>query len=205
MNIKEFAFELAQKLGEIDSLDMVILFGSASRDEMHKKSDVDILLLFDTEGDPELDDQGKLVHQIAGEIEKKHNMDNPFSFVFMNRNEKLDSEFLWEVAKDGIVLYTHPELIIGKKDNLNPAALISYSFGNIPPKNKMYVKRRLYGYQVKSTHKGKEYLSKGKGIIEKYGKKMGRATFIIDSKHVDEILDLFTEKKVKYKLTKIWI
>jgi predicted nucleotidyltransferase len=205
MNIKEIAFELAQKLGEINTLETVILFGSASREEMHKKSDIDILLIFGSAGDPELGEEGKLVHKIAGEIEKIHELDNPFSFVFMNRNEKLDSDFLWEVAKDGNVLFTRPELILGKKDNLNPAAFISYTFGNIPAKNKMYVKRRLYGYQVKSIHQGKEYLSKGEGIIEKHGKKMGRATFIIEAAYVEEILDLFMEKKVKYKLTKIWI
>lgn len=37
MNIKTTAFELAQKLGEMDTLKEAILFGSAARDEMHKK------------------------------------------------------------------------------------------------------------------------------------------------------------------------
>jgi len=37
MNIKTSAFELAQKLGEIETLKEAILFGSAAREEMHKK------------------------------------------------------------------------------------------------------------------------------------------------------------------------
>jgi hypothetical protein len=40
----------------------------------------------------------------------------------------------------------------------------------------MFVKRKLYGYKVKSVHEGKEYVNEGKGIILQYGKKMGRAT-----------------------------
>lgn len=108
---------------------MAVLFGSAAMREMHKKSDVDILLLFDAIDDPELGEEGKIVHKIAGEIEKEYDMDNPFSFVFKNKNEKLDYDFLWEVAKNGIVLYAPPETILGKKDHLNPAAFISYAFG----------------------------------------------------------------------------
>ena len=77
MNIKESAFGLAQKLGEIKTLDEAVLFGSAARGEMHKKSDIDILLLFNAKHDPELREEANLVHKIAGEIEKKLNMENP--------------------------------------------------------------------------------------------------------------------------------
>lgn len=205
MNIETTAFDLAQKLGEIATLDLAVLFGSATRGEMHKKSDIDILLLFNADHDPELGVEGDKVHEIAGEIEKTHELDNPFSFVFMNKDETLDSDFLWEVAKDGIVLFSRPELFLGHKENLQPAAFISYTFQDLPAKDKMYVKRRLYGYRVKSVHQGKEYLSEGKGIVQEHGKKMGRATFLIDAAHVDEIVNLFQEKKVKYKISKVWM
>jgi predicted nucleotidyltransferase len=205
MNIKASSFELAQKLGEIPTLEVAILFGSASRGEMHKKSDIDILLLFNAEHDPELGPEGDQVHEIAGEIEKIYDLENPFSFVFMNKSDDLDSDFLWEVAKDGIVLFSRPELFLGQKENLQPAAFISYSLPNIPAKDKMYVKRKLYGYKVKSVHQGKEYISEGKGIVQEHGKKMGRATILIGAKYVDEILKLFHERKVKYKLSKVWL
>ncbi|MDP3066711.1 MAG: nucleotidyltransferase domain-containing protein [Methanobacteriaceae archaeon] len=205
MNIRECAFELAQKLGEIPSLETAILFGSAAREEMHKKSDIDILLLFDAENDPELGGEGEKVHKIAGEIEKKYKMENPFSFVFMNKKDNLDSDFIWEAAKDGIVLFSRPELILGQKENLKPNAFISYAFQDIPPKDKMYVKRKLYGYVVKSVHNGKEYLSEGKGIVSLHGKKMGRATILIEAPYVDEILELFRERNVKYKLSRVWV
>jgi hypothetical protein len=34
-------------------------------------------------------------------------------------------------------------------------------------------------YRVKKEHKGKEYISEREGIVSKYWKKIGRATFII--------------------------
>jgi len=71
----------------------------------------------------------------------------------MNKNEDLDSDFLWEVTKDGIVLYAHSERILSQKENLQPS--ISHNFSDMPAKDKMYVKRKIYGYQVKSVIKGK--------------------------------------------------
>ncbi|NYB53055.1 MAG: nucleotidyltransferase domain-containing protein [Methanobacteriaceae archaeon] len=205
MNVEVISFELARKLSKISSLEAVVLFGSAARGEMHKKSDIDILLYFDADHDPEIGEEGRLVHKLAGEVEKKYHMDNPFSFVFMNKNENIDSEFLWEVAKDGVVLYALPSRILGKEDYLKPSAFISYSFKGLPARDKMFVKRRLYGYQVKSIHGGKEYFNEGKGIVQEQGKKMGRATFLIDASHVDEVLELFHEKNVQYKIIKVWV
>lgn len=199
------AFELAQSLKYIPNIDAVILFGSTVRDELHKKSDIDIFLMFDSPNNPEIGEEGLEAQKIAVKIENKYNLQNPFSFVFFNRKESVDSDFLWEVVKDGITLYCKTELILGQKEFLKPAAFISYTYGDIPPKDKMFVKRQLYGYRVKKKHKDKEYISEREGIVSKYGKKMGRATFIIEAKKVDEILLLFDEKKVKYSLTKIWI
>jgi len=199
------AFELAQNLKDIPNMEAVILFGSAVKNELHKKSDIDIFLMFDSPNNPELGEEGLKAQTIAFKVEKKYNLQNPFSFVFFNRKESVDSDFLWEVVKDGITLYCKTDLILGQKEFLKPAAFISYTYGDIPPKDKMYVKRQLYGYKVKKKHKDKEYVSEREGIISKYGKKMGRATFIIEAKKVDEILLLFDERLVKYSLTKIWI
>lgn len=206
MNIKDAAFELAQNLKEIQGIEAVILFGSAVKGEMHKKSDIDIFLMFNLPNkNPEIGEEGREAQRIAIKIENKYKLQNPFSFVFFNRGESIDSDFLWEVVKDGITLYCKPELILGQKEFLKPAALISYTYGNIPQKNKMYIKRQLYGYKVKKKHKNKEYISEREGIVSKYGKKLGRATFIVEAKKTDEILKLFEEKGVKYSLTKIWI
>jgi predicted nucleotidyltransferase len=209
-NLKEVphldaAFELAQNLKDIPYIEAVILFGSAVKNELHKKSDIDIFLMFNSPNNPEIGEESLKAQKIAVKIENKYNLHNPFSFVFFNRKESVDSDFLWEVVNGGITLYCKTDLILGQKEFLKPAAFISYTYGDIPSKDKMFVKRQLYGYKVKKKYKEKEYISEREGIISKYGKKMGRATFIIEAKKVDEILLLFDEKKVKYSLTKIWI
>ena len=205
MNIVLAAVELAQKLKTIPTLEAAILFGSAAKGEMHKKSDIDILLLFNTDHNPEIGEEGKIVHRYAGEIEESYKLENPFSFVFINRGESVDSDFLWEVAKNGIVLYCRPERIVGKETYLKPALIISYRFPDIPQKDKMFIKRRLYGYKVSTVHKGKEYTSKKDGLVNHYGKKIGKAVFLIDAEKSDEIIKLFDSKNAIYGITKVWI
>lgn len=205
MSIRNAAVELAQNLKNLPDLEAIILFGSAVKEEMHKKSDIDILLVFDSPGNPEIGEEGKEAQKTAIEIENKYSLKNPFSFVFFNLGESIDSDFLWEVTKDGEILYCKTEMVLGRKDFLKPAAFISYTYGEIPAKDKMFVKRQLYGYKVKKKHKNKEYISEKEGIISKYGKKMGRATFIIAAKKVDDIIRLFEEKHVKYNMARIWI
>jgi len=205
MKAKYAALELAQKLREIGYLEAIILFGSAARDEMHKKSDIDILLLFNSPHNPETGEEASMVHRMAGEIEMEYKLENSFSFVFMNRGEKLDSDFLWEVARDGMMLYCKVEKLLGQEEYLKPMALISYQFKGMAPKDKMYVKRRLYGYQVRKNIEGKEYLSEGKGIVTEDGRKIGRATFMIDAEKSKEIIELFEGRGVKYSIRKIWV
>ncbi len=69
----------------------------------------------------------------------------------------------------------------------------------------MFIERRLYGYRVKKMHNNKEYISEKEGMVSKHGKKVGRATFIIENEKIDSIMELFQEKKVFYSLNRIWI
>ena len=69
----------------------------------------------------------------------------------------------------------------------------------------MYVKRRIYGYRVQKTIKGKKYVIEGKGIVTEHGRKIGRATFIIEAGKTNEIIKLFEEKGVKYSISRIWL
>jgi len=205
MSIMLAAVELAQKIRTIPTIEAAILFGSAAKGEMHKKSDIDILLIFNTDHNPEIGEEGKIVHEYAGEIEEIYKLENPFSFVFINKGEHVDSDFLWEVAKNGIVLYCRPERMVGKETYMKPALVVSYRFPSIPQKDKMFIKRRLYGYMVRKIYKGKEYISKKEGLVNQYGKKIGKAVFLIDAKKSDEITKLFDSKNVMYSVTKIWI
>ena len=204
VNALHAALEFAQIGKEIPTLQAIILFGSAAAGEMHKKSDIDLLLVFDTATTPETGDEAKVINRRAREIERKYKLENPFSFVFLNRGEGIDADFLWEVTKTGFVLYLKTESVIGRREFLTPSLIFSYSFQGIQPKDQMYVNRRLYGYRSKVVHGGKEYVNEKPGLVQLYGKKMGRATFIVDARKSDEVRRLFDERSILYKMVKTW-
>lgn len=197
-------FEFSKKIREIDTLMAVVLYGSAVKGDMHKKSDIDLFLLFNAKHDPEKGEEAELVHKIAGEVEKKYKLKNPFSFVFLNYDEKIDTDFLWETAKDGTIIYAKPEIIIGRREWLKPMLLITYSFENASHKDKMFVRRKLYGYRVEKKYKGKKYVSTSEGFVNKCGEKIGKSSFLIPADKSVYVIELFDKYRIKYSIKKIW-
>ncbi|MGA3359022.1 MAG: nucleotidyltransferase domain-containing protein [Halobacteriota archaeon] len=194
-----------QAIRSIPTLEAVILFGSAATGEVHKKSDIDLLLLFNADHNPELGDEAKLVHTRAGEVERAYELVNPFSFVFANRGEDLDTDFLWQVARDGLLLYGKPERLLGSDEYFTPMLVVSYDLSDLPRKDRVYVERKLYGYRARPTYKEKEYAIEREGLVTQYGRRLGRGAFMIDARSSEMALHLLDERKVKHTAIKAWI
>ena len=200
---------LVQAIKSLPTLEAVILFGSAATGEMHKKSDIDLLLLFNADHNPELGEEARYIHAHAGEIERTYKLENPFSFVFVNRGEQIDTDFLWEVARDGLMLYGRPEALLGRETylTLTPVSIISYSLSGIPRKDRVFVERKLYGYHARQTYKEKEYAIERGGIVTQalHGKRLSRGALIIDARSADGVLHLFNERSIGHTVIKAWI
>jgi predicted nucleotidyltransferase len=102
--------EFIRRADEISNLKAAVLFGSAVDGTMTKKSDIDVLLLFDTDHNPELGDEMKAALNLSGNIAKKFDLPYSFSFVAKNLNDPKDVEpdFLWRVAEKGEELLLLP-------------------------------------------------------------------------------------------------
>lgn len=136
----EFALPLLDfmnRLEEVPHLRAAILYGSVVKGEVHKKSDIDVLLLFEMKGNPETRREGRVVHGIASEVSKRHNLKHSFSFVMYNVNDIGPNEidFISEVIKDGIGLWTRPDVgvLVKPTSALRPKTLVSYSLMRIVP------------------------------------------------------------------------
>jgi len=194
--------------GEIPNLKVAVLFGSVVKGEFHKKSDIDVLLLFDSEKNPEVGDESTAAHKVASDILSRYDIPHSFSFVMENINDpRLDAQFLRTVVNEGIIIWALPEVKILEKEhpNMEPATIFSYSLTSLTPKEKMAVHRALYGYKVDKTVKGRRYLNETKGIVGEAGEKLGDGVFMVPSRVSEEIIDIFKEYKVKYNKKDIWI
>jgi predicted nucleotidyltransferase len=186
--------DFADKVSKITDLKGIILFGSVVTGDMSKKSDIDLLLIFDTDHNPEIGEEAKLIQQTASEISSKYDLAIPFSFVFINKKDinEVDSDFLWNVTKEGVVIWGNPQYILMKTPHpsLEPMILIRYSVKELNERNKRKLLRWLY------TSK--------KNIIDESKEKWGPGVLLIKAKKYDEIKFLFDEFKVKYSVKKIW-
>lgn len=198
--------DFANNAEKIPNLVSAILYGSIVKGEMHKKSDIDILLLFDTDHNPELGDESKIAHAISHDIMKKHHSSNPISFVLSNINsiEQSEVDFLWNTAKEGVIIWGKPNLSMLKlKDVLEPRLLITYSMNNLERKEKVRIHRALHGYKSRTTVNGKLYLTKKKGLLKK-GECLGQNTLLLPAEKADPVTSVLDKFRVKYSVKKLW-
>ncbi|MEN4006442.1 MAG: nucleotidyltransferase domain-containing protein [Methanobacteriaceae archaeon] len=186
--------DLIEKAGEIPNLIAIILFGSAVTGGVSKKSDIDLLLVFDTDHNPEIGRESEIAHKIATEISIKHDLRHSFSLIFVNKKhmEEIEPDFLWNVAKEGILIWSRPvDILMGENHpSLEPMILIKYSTKNLKENEKRKLLRSLYSSQKKLINKEKERL--GQGIILTTAEKFDK---------LKELLDSFN---ANYSVKKIW-
>jgi predicted nucleotidyltransferase len=186
--------DFVERARSIPNLIGVILFGSAVTGDVSKKSDIDLLLITQSDHNPELGEESIAAHRITSEISKKYNLEHSFSITFYNLNNENDIEpdFIWEVCKDGIMLWGDPNFVLGKKikDVLVPKILCVYSLKELADKDKRAVIRKLYE-------------SKSKLIGKK--EKVTAGVVMVDAEKEPQLKAIFEEYSVtNYKVKKIW-
>lgn len=201
--------EFIRRTDEIPNLKAAVLFGSVVDGTMTKKSDIDILLLFDTDHNPELGDEMKTALNISGGIAKKFDLPYSFSFVAKNLNDPKDVEpdFLWRVAEKGILIWGKPDLSILKEahPSLEAMALVKFSLEGLPGKNRASIRRALYGYKVEKTVKGKTYASQKGGLVSKKEYRLASGLVMVPASLLDQISDILKKNGAKFKITRIWV
>lgn len=180
---------------KIPNLVSLIVFGSVVRNELSPKSDIDLLLVFDTDHNPELGDEATIAHQVAMEISIKYDLIHPFSLIFINQRNIEDTEpdFLWNVAREGILLWGKPSRAIYREppSSLEPFLLVKYSTQNLDPGHKRKLIRKLY------TAK--------KRLIDKEKERLGPGVLLTPAQKFDKLKELLDSFNVKYSVKKIWI
>lgn len=201
--------DFANRLDEVPHLSAAILFGSVAKGDVHKKSDIDILLLFEMSGNPETRREGKIVHQIASEISKKRSLEHSFSFVMYNVSEIGPTEltFLRKAVEEGIGIWIKTDVAVPAKlkSHLLAKKIISYSLSGLSPREKMAVHRALYGYRVVKKVGDKEYVNESPGLIEDIGEKLGPGLVMIDPKRAKDVTRVLQKHGAHFKSRDVWV
>jgi predicted nucleotidyltransferase len=191
---KQPIIDFIDRADEIPNLVGVVLFGSVVTGDISKKSDIDLLLVFDTDHNPEIGKEAKIAREIASNISIKYDLPYPFSFVFINKRnmKEIEPDFLWNVCKEGILIWGKPEDILMKSPHpsLEPMMLIRYSVKDLNEKDKRRLLRTLYASKKK--------------LINKKSERLGPGTILTNARKFDKFKEVLDRFNVKYSVKKIW-
>jgi predicted nucleotidyltransferase len=176
---------------EIPGLVSAVLYGSAARGELHAKSDIDVLLLFDTDHDPELGEEARIAQRIGREAALRTRCPYTFSFVINDVKElkQLDSDYVWNAAKEGVVIWSRPECVLPLSAlPIAPYLLLTYELAELSAKDKRAVHRALYGYRTRRAVAGKVYESASAGLVQGKIRRLADGVILSPASESDEIL-----------------
>jgi predicted nucleotidyltransferase len=189
----DFTSFLLERIDE-RNIERIILFGSASRGEADKESDIDIFIETINKVDIK-----KRIEKIKDDFTNSVKFQKYWDLKGINNEIKIIAGRLddWRdlrnsVIANGIVLY-------GKYESTpaNATHKTVYSWGKIKPDSKrVLLFKRLFGY--KAEKKGYE------GMVDKYGgEKLGTGSIIIPTKHALVFMQLFKKMKITVKIRKM--
>lgn len=202
---KELVFKFARH-ASADEVAYIFLFGSVAKGIADKRSDLDILIVLDTFNKDFEEINAKIrISDLALTLEKEY--DRGIQVVFTNKNyEGLDEHFIEEVLKNGIILYSKSPSIIINGLKLEHYAMIIFSLENLSSKDKMKVKRALYGQKTKKIVNGKSYESEKKGIVlQLQGLRIGAGAIAVPQKHIQKLEEILKDLKLSFKTISFWL
>ena len=194
---KELIDKFVKNIKIIPKLECIILFGSMVRDEADKRSDIDLLLVFNCENPKSyLSEITSIITKLKPHREIKPTITNLSDF---------DEEFLQTVMREGKLLWGK---VIISTDNLllKPYRLISYELTNLKPSKKVKISRLIHGYESKKIVKGDIKNYKYTGLKEKYDVIMiSKNTLLLPEKYSKNFLNNLKKYHVLYDEKRVWI
>jgi len=196
---KDLIFRFARH-ASVNEVAYIFLFGSVAKGDADRRSDIDILIVLDTYSKNIEDMEARTrVSELALTLEKEY--DRNVQIVFTNKNYTgLDEHFIENVLKDGILLYAKSPSINIRGLDLEQYVMIIFSLENLNAKDKMKVKRTLYGHTTKKKVKGRIYVSEKIGLVQKLqGLRIGAGIIAIAPKMVPQLENELSKLKIKFQ------
>ena len=180
---------LVKAISSIDSVVAVILFGSVAKGRFNEYSDYDLVVIF-KDRESMLKDWRSLYEKIG----RLKIFVQAIPKSLKDFWKKTEPTFLNEILKSGIVLYAkYPFKLRALNIKLDSHAIISYDMSGLDQKAKMRVIYRLYGKNGRV------------GLLRKLGgAKLSEGCVIVPREKSFQVLKLFEENGVKYKLKEVY-
>ena len=182
-------------IGRLDGIRSVILFGSVSRGDADKESDIDIFIDTVPNGAGRVNKVlDEFYESRINELWRLKGIKNPISLIVGNLESKEWTDLKRSIISDGITLFGKYK---SEPEKLRHYVLFSYSDIK-DAKKRVNLHRKLFGYKIGN----KRY----DGIVSKSdGIRHGSGSFSVPIERYKEVDNLFKEMKITPRVIEIWI
>ncbi len=186
---------IVRRLRTDDAIGAIILFGSYSRGDFGRKSDIDILVLIEPTSEDELTVVRERVIETISEIESEARLPMHIApLVADARDAKgLGAALTHEVWTDGIVFYGEASSLAKlRPEGLAPWSVVRFSVQGTPPKERVRLARRLHGAGGK------------RGIIRLPGLNLARGAAIVPAEQARAVRAALDDAGATYDIIPVW-
>lgn len=181
----------------LPDLQAIVLFGSFAREDVDRRSDVDILLVVDRR------DPGSLradVARLVSEMKPRRDI-NP---ILTNLSD-LEPSFLRTVFQEGRVLYGK---VVLSPDHLalQPRVLLAYDLSKTSPSVKVQVSRLVHGFTSVKTVAGIRKTYRYPGLAEKFrGTAVSRSALLLHPHDAEAFVAQLESRKIPYERWDVYL
>jgi len=173
--------ELFYSAQKIPKLLQIVLYGSVARGEEDRRSDIDLLLVFESEGDPEKSPLARVARREIGGAFVKAKCDRNAQIAMTNLKD-IDESFLENVSREGIVVWGKPLLMDAKK-LLRPMVLFEYRVGGSSKVDKVRFYRALKSIDATKVKNG----------------------ILVPEENAKDIENIFKINNIDHKKKRLWL
>jgi predicted nucleotidyltransferase len=182
--------ELASAVHRVEGVVAAILFGSRARGDYDEHSDLDVLVVFESD-----EARRKNWDKLYEEVSKTGLFVQVLARSLRELQEKTEPTFLREILKHGIFL-REPTKLPAISRALKPMSIITYNLRNLTHPNKQKVCYRLFGKRVKGyTYEGE--------VAKLGGARLGDGCILVPRKARGLITGILNEHGVKYRIIEV--
>jgi len=188
--LRKLAARLVAEGSSIDGLTSIILYGSYARGNQHRKSDVDLLLIFKDE--ESLQKAENKVQELYGLSDAALSIET-LTQTRIAEYAKSNPYLFRNILKEATVIFAAPPFQLKLKEALDGwlKVLITYDMSKLPNKTKKKIDRILYGVK----NKGKTVY---KGIINEE-ERVGRNALLLNPEKAEKTKKTLEKHGATYK------